>query len=73
LFQGSRAKACAVGAGQTWSLIRGARVRWKRRTYLAFILDVNSDFKPWLVERERLFDAVKSFDGDKKRGLLLIE
>jgi hypothetical protein len=40
---------------------------------LAFILDVNSDFKPWVVERKRLFDAVNSFDGNKKRGLLLIE
>jgi hypothetical protein len=45
-----------MSRGQTWSLIQGAPVRWKRRTYLAFILDVNSDFKPWLVERECLFD-----------------
>ena len=40
---------------------------------LVFILDVNSDFQPWLVERTRLFAAVDTLDGDKKRGLLLIE
>jgi hypothetical protein len=40
---------------------------------LVFILDVNSDYKPWLVERTRLFAAVNTFDGEKKRGLLLIE
>ena len=38
-----------------------------------FILDVNSAFQPWLVERKRLFAAVNTLDGDKKRGLLLIE
>jgi hypothetical protein len=38
-----------------------------------FILDVNSDYKPWLVERIRLFAAVNTFDGEKKRELLLIE
>jgi hypothetical protein len=31
------------------------------------------DFKPWLVERSRLFAAVDTLDGGKKRGLLLIE
>ena len=40
---------------------------------LVFILDVNPDFQPWLVERKRLFDAVDTLDGDKKRGLLLVE
>jgi hypothetical protein len=40
---------------------------------LVFVLDVNKDYKPWLVERERLFSAMDTFDGDKKRGLLLIE
>jgi hypothetical protein len=40
---------------------------------LVFILDVNPDYQPWLVERTRLFAAVNTFDGDKKRGLLLIE
>jgi hypothetical protein len=40
---------------------------------LVFILDVNSDYQPWLVERTRLFDAINTLDGDKKRGLLLIE
>lgn len=38
-----------------------------------FVLDVNRAFRPWLIERERLFDAMNTFDGDKKRGLLLIE
>jgi hypothetical protein len=40
---------------------------------LVFILDVNSDYQPWLVERKRLFDAMNTFDGTKMRGLLLIE
>jgi hypothetical protein len=40
---------------------------------LVFVLDVNRDYQPWLVERARLFDAVNTMDGDKKRGLLLIE
>jgi hypothetical protein len=40
---------------------------------LVFILDVNRDYQSWLVERTRLFDAVNTLDGDKKRGLLLIE
>jgi hypothetical protein len=40
---------------------------------LVFILDVNPDYQAWLVERSRLFAAVNTRDGDKKRGLLLIE
>jgi hypothetical protein len=40
---------------------------------LVFILDVNQRYQPWLVERTRLFAAVNTLDGDKKRGLLLIE
>jgi hypothetical protein len=40
---------------------------------LVFILDVNSDYQPWLIERKRLFGAVNTFDGNKKRGFLLIE
>ena len=40
---------------------------------LVFILDVNPDYQPWLVERSRLFAVVDTLDGDKKRGLLLIE
>jgi hypothetical protein len=40
---------------------------------LVLVLDVNEDYKPWLVERERLFAAMDTFDGDNKRGLLLIE
>jgi hypothetical protein len=37
------------------------------------VLDVNSKFQPWLVDRKRLFNALNTFDGDKKRGLLLRE
>lgn len=39
------------------------------------VLDVNRDFGPWLVERERLFAAIDGVDGSsgKKRGLLLIQ
>jgi len=40
---------------------------------LVFVLDVNEHFKPWLIERQRLFFAMDTRDGDKKRGLLLIE
>lgn len=40
---------------------------------LVFVLDVNEHFKPWLIERQRLFSAMDTRDGDKKRGLLLIE
>jgi Phytochelatin synthase len=40
---------------------------------LVFVLDVNENFRPWLVERSRLFAAMNTLDGDKKRGLLLIE
>lgn len=43
------------------------------REDLAFVLDVNRDFQPWLIERKRLFDAMNTLDGDKKRGMLLIE
>jgi hypothetical protein len=38
-----------------------------------FILDVNSDYQPWPIASKRLFDAVNTFDGNSKRGLLLIE
>lgn len=40
---------------------------------LIFVLDVNRDFQPWLIERDRLFAAMDTLDGDKKRGMLLIE
>jgi Phytochelatin synthase len=40
---------------------------------LVFVLDVNRDYQPWLIERARLFAAVNTLDGDRKRGLLLIE
>jgi hypothetical protein len=40
---------------------------------LVLVLDVNEKFRPWLVQRSRLYDAMDTFDGDKKRGLLKIE
>ena len=40
---------------------------------LVFVLDVNRDFQPWLIERERLFAAMDTLDGERKRGMLLIE
>jgi len=40
---------------------------------LVFVLDVNRDYRPWLVERTRLFDALNTWDGHNKRGMLLIE
>lgn len=42
---------------------------------LVLVLDVNEAFKPWLVERKRLYDAMNTIDsdGDRTRGLLLIE
>jgi hypothetical protein len=45
------------------------------RENLVFVLDVNEDFRPWLVKDRRLFDAMNSVDSSsgKKRGLLLIE
>ncbi|MDR6634004.1 hypothetical protein J2X72_002804 [Phyllobacterium sp. 1468] len=38
-----------------------------------FVLDVNENYKPWLIKRERLFKAMDTLDGDRKRGLLLIQ
>ena len=40
---------------------------------LVLVLDVNEEFKPWLVERSRLYDAMNTVAGDKKRALLRIE
>ena len=40
---------------------------------LVFVLDVNRDYGPWLIERDRLFAAQDTLDGDKKRGMLRIE
>lgn len=42
---------------------------------LVFVLDVNAEFQPWLVETERLFAAMDTIDSstEQKRGLLLIE
>jgi hypothetical protein len=40
---------------------------------LAFVLDVNRDFQPWLVSRSALFAALDTLDGKTKRGLLRLE
>ena len=40
---------------------------------LVLVLDVNKAFKPWLVERKRLYDAMNTLDGEKKRGMLVVE
>jgi hypothetical protein len=42
---------------------------------LVLVLDVNRSFRPWLVERNRLYAALNTLDSasGKKRGLLLIE
>ncbi len=40
---------------------------------LVFVLDVNENYRPWLIERTRLFSAMDTLDGDKKRGMLQIE
>jgi len=40
---------------------------------LVFVLDVNEAFGPWLIESERLYQAMDTMDGAKKRGLLVIE
>jgi hypothetical protein len=42
-------------------------------TDMVFVLDVNRNFQPWLISRSRLFAAMNTYDGDKKRGLLLIQ
>lgn len=40
---------------------------------LVFVLDVNRRFQPWLVSRARLYAAMNTLDGERKRGLLRIE
>jgi hypothetical protein len=40
---------------------------------MVFVLDVNEDFRPWLIERGRLLRAVDTLDGERKRGMLVIE
>lgn len=42
---------------------------------MVLVLDVNEQFKPWLVETGRLFAAMDTVDSDggRKRGLLRIE
>ena len=38
------------------------------------VLDVNRDYRPWLVRTDRLFEAVDTIDtvSKKKRGLIRI-
>lgn len=38
---------------------------------LVFVLDVNEDFKPWLIERSRLHEAVNTLDGGQEAGALV--
>jgi hypothetical protein len=40
---------------------------------LVLVLDVNENYKPWLVKSDRLYKAVDTVDTDQKRGLLRIE
>jgi hypothetical protein len=40
---------------------------------LVFVLDVNEAFGPWLIETARLHAAMDTMDGEKKRGLVVIE
>jgi hypothetical protein len=40
---------------------------------LVLVLDVNEHYQPWLVSRASLYAAMDTLDGDKKRGLLVIE
>lgn len=40
---------------------------------LVLVLDVNENYRPWLLADEKLFAAMDTFDGDRKRGLLRIE
>jgi hypothetical protein len=42
---------------------------------LVLVLDVNKNYRPWLVKPERLYEAMNTVDttAQKKRGLLLIE
>jgi len=40
---------------------------------LVLVLDVNEDYRPWLAETERLFQAIDTSDSGSKRGLLRIE
>jgi hypothetical protein len=43
--------------------------------HLVLVLDVNREFRPWLIERDRLYAAIDGVDSasERKRGLLLIE
>jgi hypothetical protein len=64
----SRQPIFGAGAGHI-SPIGG----YLEREDLVFVLDVNQEFRPWLIERARLYSAMDTFDGGKKRGLVRIE
>jgi hypothetical protein len=38
---------------------------------LVLVMDVNAHYQPWLVKTDRLFEAMNTFDGPNKRGLIL--
>jgi hypothetical protein len=40
---------------------------------LVLVLDVNQNYRPWLISRARLFAAMDTFDGAHKRGLIVID
>ena len=40
---------------------------------LVLVLDVNQSYGPWLIESGRLFAAINTLDGEKKRVLMMIE
>jgi hypothetical protein len=44
---------------QTWSAVPRS---WGTLDLVVFILDVNQDYQPWLVERMRLFAAENTVD-----------
>ena len=64
----SRAAIFGAGAGHH-SPIGG----YLENVDMVFVLDVNAKYQAWLIETDRLFQAVNTFDGKRKRGLLLIE
>lgn len=38
---------------------------------LVLVMDVNADYRPWLVSAPRLFEAMNTLDGSTRRGLLV--
>ena len=64
----ARGRIFGAGVGHHWPL--GGYLEAED---LVLVLDVNEKFKPWLIERSRLYNAMNTLDGDKKQGLLRIE